>query len=358
VSTRYGSDEPWRQRGLSEAEQRAATRPDDFPLLPGGELAHWRAHTIAGLATGGRPSPATYITQAGGLVTAAPGVLRDEAYYPSDKIGGIPERCVLVESARTNAFTASEDIADAAWTKTNVSPGSPIVAPDGALTAKALTETLAANTSHRLTRAVVNATLGQPQAFSLFVAPGTGPNGRRWVMAQTAFGLAKNTWVNVLDRVLGSASGFHTMRLRGLAAPWMRLHLTVAGGVVTAAPGSFFVYMAQGNESATSVQYTGDGASAIYPWGLQHERDAGYVTSYIPSAQGSRAADAWTLTGYTLPDRWMHAATLARRFFDLATWAWTETRESYTSDAPIVLADATINDRAYTDVAILMGDVR
>jgi hypothetical protein len=184
-----------------------------------------------------------------------------------------------------NLVKWSEDLANAAWTKTNASVDTNLVtAPDGTLTASKLVES-ATSGFHQCSQSYT-AKAGTAFALSLYAKAGERPRVRiagassgNWAtFPQGTFDLSAGTIV--------SSSGSQTATITSVGSGWYRC--CIYG--VTVSAGSPGVGLLSGPvpSGATNNSYTGDGASGIYIWGAQLE-EASAATAYDPTGPAAAA---------------------------------------------------------------------
>lgn len=228
-----------------------------------------------------RASTGTYFNSAGVLQTAAINAPRFD-YNPST----LAAQGLLIEEARTNSLTYSEDYTQAAWIKVSSSiTADAIVAPNGTLTGDKLVEDTA-NTQHNVRQlatvadnTIVTATVYAKAAERSFI--------RLSIIAKS--GSFPGQYFNISNGTLGIAVASPiAASITSVGNGWYRCSVTadvVTGGV---APG-VQIWIASANGV---VSYTGDGTSGLYIWGAQLETGA-FPTSYIPTtaAAATRAAD-------------------------------------------------------------------
>jgi hypothetical protein len=233
-----------------------------------------------------RASSGTFIDSAGLVQTASSNVAR----FTHDPVT-LASLGLLIEEARTNLITHSEQINNAAWTHVGGShTANQTTAPSGEVTADLFTENSAASTQHRLSQvpAVAN---GSTYTVSVFVKRASGSRH---------FGLIISTGAAVariyFDLDTGSVatvvagSGTITAYPNG----WYRCTATgVSGGLFA----TTYLQLCNGT-TLGSETYTGDGTSGLYIWGAQLEAGS-FPTSYIPTtgATVQRAADVCDITG-------------------------------------------------------------
>jgi len=233
----------------------------------------WDALESIAAATFTRTGVAWQTDETMDIDAVATQVARD-AHYP---VQGSPS--LLLEGARTNAWTYSEDLDNAAWTKTRCSIGSSQLAPDGAMTADQLVEDNSLDT-HYLYRLTPAHTANMFQSLSFFAKAGT----RTSLCIRTTHkdGTTALSYVNLATGAAGTTAAGHTMRIVPYINSWYRIELswdTLAGAT---AP-EIIIFMA----IAEAVLYQGDGASYLALWGIQFEVDVRPPSSYIPTVAGT-----------------------------------------------------------------------
>jgi hypothetical protein len=231
------------------------------------------------LITFSRASTGTFVGSNGLIQTAASGVPRfDHNGATGESLG------LLVEEARTNLLTYSEQFNDVAWVKDGtVVTANSIVAPDGTLTGDKLIET--ATTAVHRTYSERFVAILTPYTTSVYAKAGE----RSWV---SLAGITNTrVWFNLATGTVGTNGGL-TASIQAVGNGWYRCS-------VTQTTTSIFGYLDVGVGTADNTNsYAGDGISGIYIWGAQLEAGS-FPTSYIPttSATATRAADVASITG-------------------------------------------------------------
>jgi len=198
---------------------------------------------------------------------------------------------LLIEEARTNLLTYSEDFSDASWVKTDVTVTvDNTTAPAGTTTADLLTEGTAGTAAiTRSASATVSA--GATVTGSFFVKRSAVVQWIRVRLSNSAGTNGGNVWFDIQNGVLGNqtnlgsgtaTSGTITLINNG----WYRVTVTttLAAGDTT----SLLLFTsASANGSTTRVNN-----SAYWAWGAQLEAGA-FPTSYIPTTTTAltRSAD-------------------------------------------------------------------
>lgn len=236
-----------------------------------------------------RASSASYFG-ADGLLKLAPA---GEPRFDFDPLTGVCKG-LLIEEARTNLLTYSEQFDNAAWAKARASiVANAVLAPDGTMSADKLVEDTSVTNSHYV-YAPINFTAGNSYTKSVFVKD--AGRSKVYLHAYNANGAFATVLIrfdlaaNSATVTSGSPAGYGITQL---ADGWFRIWITLVA--LATASGNISLDLADGTGSQA---YTGDGASGIYVWGDQIEAGA-FPTSYIPttSATVSRAADVASMTG-------------------------------------------------------------
>ena len=210
--------------------------------------------------------------------------------------GGCPK--LLLEPQRSNLVTYSEQLDNAAWSKTGVTISANVTtSPDGYTNADKIVG--AASAGDKI--AFQSLTITSAQAFTLsaffkkseyklaFLRAG-GQTGQPYVI------------YNLDTQAVVSTSGASSTKIEDYGNGWYRVSLTYnsASGTSVAAVVSFAPDSGYTLTAFNVLQYTGDGTSGGFVWGCQLEANGGsYATSYIPtlSASVTRGADACFKTG-------------------------------------------------------------
>ncbi len=224
-----------------------------------------------------RASTATYVGRDRLIKTAAANELR----YHHDPTTGEPLG-LLVEGSRTNLQVYSQELDNAAYSKTNVTISADItIAPDGTATADKIVENTATG-SHFLNDAV-SVTSGKAYTYSFF-AKASGRDDVRLTFGAGGFGVTVSALFDLsAESVTVETSGTNTSAaIVAYADGWYRCSMT-SDATVTTAP-AIAIYLMNG----TTQSYPGDGSSGTYVWGLQAEAGS-HASSYIRT-EGSTVA--------------------------------------------------------------------
>jgi hypothetical protein len=236
--------------------------------------------TSAFTFTGGNQS--MYMGPAGLLVPSVTNTPRIE-YGPGGDVLGL-----LMEAARTNLMTFSQDLAGADWSSLQSSlTSNATTAPDGTATADLVTED-GGSSAHGY---VNNRTLAVSTTYTTsFWAKA---NGRTWV----AFRATGTGWLNSDQAAFFNLSGAGAVGTLGTgmtgtitAFPngWYRCTCTYA--TAAAAGTGTGTRLALASADNTQI-YAGNSTSGAYFWGVQQEAGA-FASSYIPTTTVSVARTA------------------------------------------------------------------
>ena len=242
------------------------------------------------LVTFTRASTGTYVGSDGLVKTAAV----DEARITHDPTTG-RRLGLLLEEARTNLLLRSEEFDNASWTKQNITvTANTVTAPDGALTADTITDTLDGSAVvHSLSQTTSGYGSGAAVTASVFAKAGTMPRIQILMVSGVTFSSGnKAATCNLATGGLASISVGVTATAVAYPNGWWRVSITAttddAGSI------NFIVRP----ENGSSPNYQGDGTGTIHVWGAQLEVGS-FPTSYIPTTGTTvtRAADIATITG-------------------------------------------------------------
>lgn len=200
---------------------------------------------------------------------------------------------LLIEEARTNLLTYSEQFDNAAWTKANVTvTANANTAPDGTMTADKLVENTA--TGQHMVSEEVSCSNGT-YTFSAYVKKAE----RNIVFLGMSDGVTAlvGAFVNLdtLAVTLATGGSWSNISATVTQEPNQFVRIRVSA---TSGSGTSIICRIINSNLVGSTSYTGDGASGIYIWGAQLEAGS-FATSYIPttSAQVTRNADLASITG-------------------------------------------------------------
>lgn len=238
---------------------------------------------------------------------------------------------LLVEEARTNLQTYSEDFTNAIWTKTGATITANVATPpSGVANADKLVEDTSTGTHN-----VFNAGAGAAGAHTFSVWAKAA--GRNWIVLRLE---GVDTYFDLGNGILGSVGVGITATIRTFDNAWFRC--TVTKTMAGTAAATFRLATSDGVSS-----YTGDGVSGVFLWGAQLEAGA-FATSYIPTVASTvtRAADVATISG-SLFSQWYNntEGTL------LANFVPTNSIASNTRGATITDGTNRVTD-IYIDVSV------
>jgi hypothetical protein len=236
------------------------------------------------LITFSRASSATFLGSNGLLQTAANNIPRIE-YDATGAVKGL-----LIEEARTNLVTYSNDFTNSSWTKSRVSIASNVsgvTAPDGSETVDKMIPNTS-NNEHRVWDGVSSTAVGE--TYSVYAKSAGYDYVWLGYYEGSVYGYAV---VNLTNGVVtasntanysveASTNGFYRISVTKTASGTNPRYISISPSP-TASP----------TLNSSNVPYfVGDGTSGIYVWGAQIEAGA-FPTSYIPTtgAAATRTRD-------------------------------------------------------------------
>lgn len=261
---------------------------------------HWRAQSL-GLDTVSSASATFARTSAGGLVAdannnlvraSADGVHRF-TWADADQDGSRETAGLVVEASRTNAWTQSRALDNAAWTKTNSTiTQDDRTAPDGSSTMDKIVEDNTASAQHGVTRNTPSLTDSTTSTVSAFVRG--DERTILYIETNDKGGTQRRSWFNTSTGAWGTTNAGHTTHVEAFGDSVYRISVgfdSSSGGSTPSAG----IYLADADNSAT---YNGDNSSGAHCWGVQFETDQAAPTSFIPTTSSTvtRAAESiyWT----------------------------------------------------------------
>lgn len=200
---------------------------------------------------------------------------------------------LLIEEARTNLQTYSEQFNHGSWTKFNTTvTADSTTAPDGTLTADSLIENTATS-FHTIDGIYVAATATGNFTSSVYFKA-KGRNFIRLYVTQETPGVNYSALFNLTTGVVVSSDVGVTASIVNAGNGWYR---GLVSATILAASRARLTIGLQ-NASGALAPYTGDGTSGCYVWGAQIEVGA-FPTSYIPTVASTvlRNADNASMTG-------------------------------------------------------------
>jgi len=242
------------------------------------------------------------------LSSAAVDILRS-AHHPT-----LYTQTFLLEGARTNSFTYSEQLDHVNWVKTRASCATTSIdatqAPDGTTTADFLKEDATADNTHFFAQTLPALTNDTNQAFSIYAK--AKERSIIWIRTTEKDANVLTTFFNLSTGVIGT-QGHATARIVAMGNSWYRCEVVFdsdAGGTTPLVE----IGMATADNDLT---YDGDNASGCYFWGMQLEVDKPFASSYIKTttAAATRSTDALYFPITQHPQQ----LTLYARFVDLGT---------------------------------------
>lgn len=205
---------------------------------------------------------------------------------------------LLAEEARTNLVLRSQEIDNAAWSKTDITvTANAFVAPDGTLTGELETEG-SAGTSGTLGASSVTISAGATISASAYFKAGTVSNWIRFLVGTGgAFSNGFRGWLNTSNCTVGNSTLLGTGSIISSSAEtssggWCRLKIVGTGDPAATTANVTWVGAA-GDSTGARVNGANYGV-----WGVQIEQ-AVAPSSYIPTTDASvtRVADQYVPAG-------------------------------------------------------------
>ncbi len=259
---------------------------------------------LPGTVTFTRASSGTYVNSSGLIASAT----TDAARFDHDPVT-LAAKGLLIEEARTNSLTYSEDWSNATWgTVSATKTSNSTTAPDGATTADTLTDAAASSRHIVYNSATLTAAT---YTYSIFAKKGTGRYiYARFDNASTSYGAVVdlNTGSITQNKSVGSPTNTGSSST-DYGSGFYRASVSQTGSTGTC-------YTVLGGSDSGTPTYDGNGdpiysgtSSTWYAWGAQIELGA-FPTSYIPTTNSTvtRAADNATMTGTAFSDWWSATA--------------------------------------------------
>lgn len=238
------------------------------------------------------------------LQTAASGDARfDHNPITGESLG------LLIEEARTNLLTRSEEFDHADWSNINmVCTANSIIAPDGNQTAEKINIATSITSNSAATRQDVSkAATAAPYTMTVYAKAGEFNSVRLLPRDAVTAGNNVSAYFNLATGTVDTpvASGTFTSpsaAIFSVGNGWYRCSITFTSSTETSLRSQFLIY----NNGSSSV--TGNDYSGIYVWGAQLEAGS-FATSYIPTVATTvtRAADSASMTGTNFSS-WFNSA--------------------------------------------------
>jgi hypothetical protein len=235
----------------------------------------------------------TFTRASGGSYTGADGLIKlagvNEARFDHDPYTG-ESLGLLVEEARTNLITYSEDISQNQFNQDVSIATNQITSPDGTTTADKLTSTITGGSNTCLVQKFNAVSIDTATyTFSVFLKAGTSPqttinlqlNGGTYQQSIAIINWTSNT-------IIGSSG--ETLTLVSYPNGWYRVSITLTNNGTNNALYPRVYVRGQGTDNVNG--------EFVYIWGWQTEARA-FPTSYIPTVASTRtrAADNASITG-------------------------------------------------------------
>jgi hypothetical protein len=194
---------------------------------------------------------------------------------------------ILVEEARTNLLTYSEQLDNGIWTKTGSTiSANATTAPDGTLTADKLQVANTASSQKNVGQTV--GAISTTYADTVYAKA----SELSWLVINQYDGSDRRTWFNLSNGTVGTTAAGTTATIEALSNGWYRCRAVRLMGTGSI---QLVLNVADADNSAVFVGTVGQG---IFIWGAQREAGA-FATSYIPTIASTvtRSADVASITG-------------------------------------------------------------
>jgi hypothetical protein len=234
-------------------------------------------------------------------------------------------RGLLIEEARTNLVTYSDDLSNAAWTKSNVTATTNVtVSPDGTSNADRVVASTIGNSRGVFASVTTTAVA---HTISVFAKA----SGLNWLCIYDPAGSGTGgAWFNLSTGVVGTVTAGYTASITNFGNGWYRCSIvrTLAAGT------SFPFFGGVDGDNTIAVSSTTNG---VFLYGAQLEAGS-FATSYIPTVASTvtRNADVATMTG-----------TNFSSWYNQSEGAWATEFASYVVPGGVVaqISAATNSDR-------------
>jgi hypothetical protein len=198
-----------------------------------------------------------------------------------------------LEPQRSNLVTFSENLDNAAWTKTEVTvSANAAISPDGYANSDKIVPSI--NNAAHFFLQNSSVTSGTAYTMSLFAKA----DGYSFLQIANSggFSVASRANFDLSNGTVGSNDA-GTATITNYGNGWYRLSYTLTADSTTSA-GRFVVAVVNSGTAARLAGFVADGTSGVLIYGCQFEASA-YASSYIPTlgASVTRVADACSKTG-------------------------------------------------------------
>jgi hypothetical protein len=264
---------------------------ESYPtILPTLNLDFAKTKSLDPRITFTRATTATRVNEFGLIETVASGVPRfDHDPTTLESLG------LLIEEARTNILTYSQQFDDVAWTKNEVVvTANAGTAPDGTLTAQKITEdNLSTNGYVAQTPTLANASI---YSFSVF-AKAAGKTEVNLYHTGNRFAFAQNVVFNLSNGTIASTAGGASGVIKAYPDGWYKCTMVT---IATNASGTQSTRIYPG-----STTDTGNGTDGVLIWGADYQLGA-FPTSYIPTVASSvtRNQDQASISSANITPLW------------------------------------------------------
>jgi hypothetical protein len=245
-----------------------------------------------------RSGKATRINSQGLIEEVANGQSRLNYPMIDGVVSGCPHH--ILEPARTNIFTYSEQLNNSDWIKDDITvPSNLIISPTGSLNADKIVENTSSSV-HSIaqskggagvftyTSSVFAKTSNNDRYLQIWI--GNTINAAVWVRFDLDNGIITQD-----NGIAGTGYSINSSKIEYYGNGWYRCYFSV-NKINTTGTNTVQFRLSQISTGAESNVYTGDGTSGVYLWGAQLEVGS-YPTSYIPTNGAAVTRSAETANG-------------------------------------------------------------
>jgi hypothetical protein len=216
---------------------------------------------------------------------------------------------LLIEESRTNLILRSDNLANASWSKNNLTITSDTTtSPDGSQNADKLVESVILG-PHFISQSI---TISSSSVYSVTVF--AKASERTWLCVDPVNPSVANnaTFFDLANGVIGTNASGNTASITNIGNGWYRCTISRTTSVSQTSM-RLEIYPASANNT---VSYLGVSSNGIFVWAAQIEAGS-FPTNYIPTTSSTlaRSADICSISGSSFAGIWNQSAgTLVEKF--------------------------------------------